>query len=74
MTEPDTLTTIVGFIVGVVALLAAWKGKGIQHGIMPPRNAPMYPLSRVGRICLFLIGLVLLVDAIIELLKRFSLT
>jgi hypothetical protein len=48
MTKPDSPSTIVGlFVVGVVFLLAAWKGEGMQYGNRPVLNRVCIPQQSV---------------------------
>lgn len=71
MSKPDsTAVVVVVFLIGLLALLAAWKSEGIQYGVLPPRDAPLYPLTKTGRVCLFLIGLVLIGRAILDIVQR----
>ena len=57
-------------VIGLMFVLASWKGKGIRYGLHPPPEAHLYPLTKVGRVCLFLMGMLLLGRAIVDIIQR----
>jgi hypothetical protein len=66
----SVLDSLFFVVLGFGALWASWKGQGIRPGIVPPSDAPVTPLSRIGRISLALIGIFAIGRGIFELIQR----